>query len=88
MADRNRCHCGGLPVTIDGFCADHKHQTGVKARHDLEQALSDCKNARHWLNEQLLIMTAEAKVQRLRVQYLEKMIMLVRLGDADIRDIT
>jgi hypothetical protein len=87
VADRNRCHCGAIPVTIDGFCPTHKHQSSTVNRDTLADELGRCKNARHMLNEDLIRANAELKVHKIRAQHLEKLLMRVKLGDIKIEEI-
>jgi len=87
VADRQRCHCGAFPVTQDGYCPTHKHQSATMPRPTLVEELGHCKSEKHWLNEELLRVNAELKVHRLRAQHLEKLLMRVKLGDIKVEDI-
>lgn len=82
MADRQRCHCGELPVTIDGYCSKHKHMANPAPRvRSCEEKLAECKQARHYLNEDLLKAMDKVLTLNARVQRLEALLMRVQVGD-------
>ena len=81
MADRQRCHCGELPVTADGYCSKHKHMSNPAPRvRSCEEKLAECMQARHQLNEALL----EAKS---RVSHYYTLIMRLKAGTTTIEEI-
>ena len=77
MTDCERCYCGAIPTTIDGYC--HKHAPARPAP-TLEEQLAECKRARHQLNEALL----EAKS---RVSHYYTLIMRLKAGTTTIEEI-
>ena len=77
MTERERCHCGEMPVTIDGYCRQH---APARPAPTLEQQLAECKKARHQLNEALL----DAKS---RVSHYYTLIMRLKAGTTTIEEI-
>ena len=88
MAERERCHCGDMPVTVDGYCSKHKHLANPSPRvRSCEEKLAEAKQARHWLNEDLLKAHGELRELKSRVQHLEALLMRVQIGDIKPQEI-
>lgn len=82
MTERERCHCGEIPVTIDGYCSKHKHMSNPAPRvRSCEEKLAEATQARHYLNEDLLKAKSDLSELRQRINHLEKVLTLVAIGD-------
>jgi hypothetical protein len=81
MADRQRCHCGGIPVTADGYCADHRDMSNVRTEWTPEHQLAAARSDRSWLQQRVRDLESELKEVRARAQRLQALVGRVQLGD-------
>ena len=82
MTERERCYCGAIPTTIDGYCSAHKHMSNPAPRvRSCEEKLAEATQARHYLNEDLLKAKNDLSELRQRINHLEKVLTLVAIGD-------
>jgi alkylhydroperoxidase/carboxymuconolactone decarboxylase family protein YurZ len=87
MAERERCYCGEMAFTQDGFCARHRDQSSVKNEVTVEQKLAQCRAVRDEAHRRVREADQELADLRRKVQQLTTLAMLVALGDVPIDDI-
>lgn len=88
MADFDRCYCGAMSHTADGLC--HRHATELARLRPkppeptLQEKLTECQAARHYLNEELMTIRDERDDYKRKYRALKKDLELLKLGDIEL----
>lgn len=88
MADRSRCFCGSIPVTIDNLCEKHRHHSKPIHRPvDLEQQVASLMSQRSDLERRLSEARHELSVFKAKAGYATKILHLLALGDIQLDEL-
>lgn len=88
MADRERCYCGAMSLTMGGYCRAHAHlDTSIAPTVTVEQQLQRTQAARDEANARIRELEAERDDLRRRLSAANKQMMLVTLGDMNVEEL-
>ena len=88
MADFDRCFCGAQSLTISGFCSEHKDRETYRAPEvDTDTKIKQLQSRLSYAERQLRETREELKTQEIRARELNKILVLVDMGDIKIEEI-
>jgi len=88
MADFNRCFCGGIPVTVTGLCAKHKHQERlIKVERTCEEKLHSAQEHVTGLEREVRELRTKLESAKFSSGEYHKILVLVACGDIPVEKI-
>lgn len=88
MADFDRCFCGAQSLTISGFCPAHKDRETYRAPElDTDTKVKQLQSRLSQTEILLREVRDELKTQKIRAMELNKILVLVDMGDIKVEEI-